>query len=351
MQNTPYRVVPLKKQSLLQWVFKQEPQENAVIELNNCLASKPITEIRKEEIEDIQTRYSIRIANEFVLNLQEFYAVYLNYCLQDKHLSEAEIQDLQHLKKLFSFSDRTVQTLHQKVGKSVYNEAYHEAVADGRLSKEEEQFLKQLEEQLYLPTEIAQKISGEARETYMNRFVAEIIKDEKISPEEEKELQAIAKSLNIDLKLEGSSKEVFEKYKNYWALENLPLPEVDCDIKLYKEEKCHLYLPEMYWFELRSDRSSTYSTYLHGEEYLGFLPVTPIGKEYRLIDEGELYLTDKRLIFVGMSKTTTIRLQKILESDPNYKALEITKDSGRNPVLCGKDIRPLGIILNRLLIQ
>jgi hypothetical protein len=45
-----FELRPLINKSLFQKLFRQEPDENAIIELNNLLASQEITSIGKEDI-------------------------------------------------------------------------------------------------------------------------------------------------------------------------------------------------------------------------------------------------------------------------------------------------------------
>ena len=98
MNGNLYQSVPLSNNSYFQKLFKQFPQENAVIELNNLLATKAITEISQSEIQEIEKKYELNLYKEFRLNIEEFYTVYLNYCLADKVLNEQELKELNHLK-------------------------------------------------------------------------------------------------------------------------------------------------------------------------------------------------------------------------------------------------------------
>src|SRR5688572_26477710 len=107
MNGNLYQTKSLVNTSFFQKLFKQFPQENAVIELNNLLASKSIKEISKNEIKEIEHRYELNLIREFKLNLEEFYAVYLNYCLADRVLNEQEIEELGHLKNVLELDDKT----------------------------------------------------------------------------------------------------------------------------------------------------------------------------------------------------------------------------------------------------
>jgi hypothetical protein len=120
MDNDIFCTVPLSEKSFFQKVFRQYPQENAVIELNNLLAAKPVKEVRQEDLSAIESRYKLSLEKEFKLNLEEFYAVYLHHCLNDKTLSAEELEDLKHLKVTFNLDDDTVTKLHAKIGEVVY---------------------------------------------------------------------------------------------------------------------------------------------------------------------------------------------------------------------------------------
>lgn len=359
MNGNLFQTIPLRNTSLFQKIFKQLPEENAVIELNNILASKPIKDISTNEIEDIQNRYKLNLNKEFQLNLEEFYTVYLNYCLADKVLNEQELIELNHLKLILNLDDKTIDKLHAKIGEVVYKKSFLEAVADGRLTKNEEDFLNKLETTLRLPKELADKISSETRIQFIENHVSQIIADQRLSPDEEKELHAIANSLNVSIQLNDETKDKLRKLKIYWALENLDLPIIEADITLQKTEICHIKIPNVSWYELRSIRQrvsySGYSTsfkvvkgfYLRSGNYR---PQSYSVDTMKLIDTGTLYLTNKRLIFTGTKKNSTIRIDKILDFTPYTDGVEIGKETGKSPTLqMAENADIFCMILERLL--
>lgn len=339
MNGNLYKTVPLANASYFQKLFKQIPQENAVIELNNLLATKPIKDISKNAITEIEGKYKLSLLREFKLNLEEFYTVYLNHCLADRILNEQELEDLSHLKNVLGLDEKTINELHARLGKNIYKESFQEAIADGRLSKEEEQFLDKLESTLKLPKELANKISEESRKHYVENYVAKIIGDQRLSPDEEKELQAIASSLNITLEINKKTQEQLNKLKMYWALENLDLPVIDVPITMQKSEVCHLKVPGVHWHELRSaGRGNTYGSYSPALKvakafYLQSGSNTTNAQILKLIDNGTLYLTNKRIIFAGDKKTSNIKIDKILEITPYSDGVEIRKETGKSPTL------------------
>lgn len=342
MNGNLFQQRPLSNTSFFQKLFKQFPQENSVIELNNLLATKPILKISSDEIESIENKYQLNLQKEFKLNLEEFYAVYLNFCLADRVLNDDEINELNHLKNLFNLEDKTIDKLHTKIGINIYKKSFQEAVADGRLTKAEEDFLAKLENTLRLPKELADKISAETRVAYIENYVAQIIADQRLSPSEEQELQAIANSLNIQMQINDATKEQLRKLKIYWALENLDLPIIQSDIAIQKSEVLHLKLNNVNWYESRSTKQRTtysgYSTsfkiakgfYLRSGSYK---PQSYSVDAMKLINSGTLYLTNKRIIFTGTNKNSTIRIDKILGFKPYSDGVEIGKDTGKSPTL------------------
>lgn len=342
MNGNLFQTRPLSNTSVFQKLFKQFPQENAVIELNNLLASKPLLNISHNDVEEIERSYKLSLPKEFKLNLEEFYAVYLNQCLADKVLNDDELKELNHLKHILNLDDKTIDKLHSKIGEIVYKKSFQEAVADGRLTKSEEDFLAKLESTLRLPKELADKISSETRIAFIESYVAQIVTDQRLSPNEEQELQAIASSLNVNIQLNDQTKEQLRKLKLYWAIENLDLPIIQPDIVIQKSEVCHMKISNVNWYELRSVRQrvsySGYSTsfkvakgfYLRSGSYR---PQSYSVDTMKQIDTGTLYLTNKRIIFTGTKKNSNIRIDKILDFTPYTDGVEIGKETGKSPTL------------------
>jgi Chloroplast envelope transporter len=342
MNGNIYQTRQLSNYSFFQKLFKQYPQENAVIELNNLFSTKPILEILQDEIEEIENKYQLNLKREFHLNLEEFYAVYLNYCLKDKILNDQELTELNYLKSILNLDGKTIEKLHIILGQSIYKKSFQEAVADGRLTKNEEEFLSKLENTLRLPKELADKISAQTRTSYIENYVAQIVADQRLSPNEEEEIQAIANSLNVNVQLNEQTKEQLRKLKLYWALENLDLPAIHPDILIQKSEVCHLKISDANWYELRSVRQSVshsgYSTSFNVAKgfYLqtgSYKPKSYSVDTLKLIDTGTLYLTNKRILFIGTNKNSNIRIDKILNLTPYIDGVEIGKETGKSPTL------------------
>ena len=119
------------------------------------------------------------------------------------------------------------------------------------------------------------------------------------------------------------------------------LPELEPDINLTKAERLHFREPAT-WYE---ERVQTTRVNYGGLNYrikiakglsyrIGTIKPERIrATELQPIDEGLLYLTNKRLVFVAEHGTKTIQLSKILSFTPYIDGVAIHKDAGRSPTI------------------
>ncbi|MGJ7032815.1 hypothetical protein [Niabella hirudinis] len=357
MNGKVYEIQPLIARSVMQKLFKQHPDDNAVIELNNLLATQSIYTISSGDLEQLNQKYKLNLKREYRLNLEEFYAVYLNHCLSDRRLDDEELHDLNHLKLLFELDDKTVDKLHVKLGEKMYKQSFSEAVADGNLSDEEKTFLSALENTLKLPKELADKIAFEVKKNFVNDFVSKIVSTNSLSPKEEQELEQIARNLNVQLKADEQTHYHLEKLKQYWVLENLPLQTMEPDIVIQKSELCYLQVLNVNWYEPRGSRSnnprypSIFSSNTKTYVGPGRNQSRPQNAEaLRLINDGALYLTNKRIIFTHGWNKSIIRLNDISRTQPFAEGVEIYKYNGKNIVLqMGQNADVFAMILLRVL--
>ena len=357
----PFLIVPLKNQSFFQKLIKRHPQENAFIEVNNLLSqTKDIKDISIEEIENIAFRYKVKIHKKFKTEFQGLYRRFLKYCFDDKILTDDEIEYLAHLKLLFNLNDKTIDQIHEDVYLEVFNESVDEVIKDGKLDQREREFLEKLQTQLKLPDEVVRNIYSKKATAYLEDYLKTAILDERLSPDEEKELQTIAKNLGLTLKFDEKTQQLLDKFRLYWLIENGEIPVVPADINLQKNEKCYFAIHAK-WYEYRrvTERvrygGPTYRLKLaKGLHWrVGDLGVQAVSNDtLTLIDNGILYLTNKRIILIGSKNTKTIRHTKILNLKPYKNGVEIFKDAGKSPFLefeKGADV--FSMILNRVISE
>lgn len=154
--------------TLLQFILRQKPPENALVELVNRLADGRLREITTDDVNRIGKTYGITIAQRFRVELENLYRNYMRYCLMDRKLTDEELADLAHLARLFELDAVTCAAIQRHLTRQLYFRTVSEVLADGTIDESERQFLQRLQEQLNLPAGDAENIV-ELRERQMRR--------------------------------------------------------------------------------------------------------------------------------------------------------------------------------------
>lgn len=313
------QIVPLRPKSFLQRLFRQEPAENAIIEVNNLLASGSVN---AAQLTAIEQKYQLSLA-DYNLNLQEFYAVRWNNWLKNGQSNNID-QELQHLATLFKLTN--TEQLIQMVGESWYREKMNAILAKKQVSNKDETELTIIQEDVRLNPNTAKKLFDEARQQILEAAAAPYIKCERLSPADEQAINDLAFDLHIAA---TSTLKKLAPYKYYWQLENLPLHPITNNAQLQKSEQCYFEAKQVKWLETRSA----------GRGYT----------QLENVNYGTLYLTNKRLVFEGNLKNSTLPYDRIRNLMPRAEGLQIQKDKGKDPVLyLPNNTKDFQIILQRL---
>lgn len=115
---------------------------------------------------------------------------------------------------------------------------------------------------------------------------------------------------------------------------------IDSDINLNKEENLYTILKSVDWKEYRKVRTGNVA----GHGIMGRVKIAKginyrygVGKvgaesvdKLKTIDSGDLYVTDKRIIFRGSQGNKSLPLNKILAVNPTTSGIEFEKEAGKN---------------------
>jgi hypothetical protein len=311
----------------LQRLFRQNPQENAVIEVNNLFASKALQEIHQAEIAEILMKYNFDFYSLFKKNIYEFYAASLKVYLSDEWLDEAEKRNLRHLAHLLSLQGQDVIFIHEKIAGEVYRHNFVRAISNGRLSELDQKKLDDLWRNLEISEKMARDTSKRLREDFVNRFLDTILAKQRMSPDDDKEFDAIGKSLKVKLS-KNDLLVALDHCRLLWEAEKGPLTSIEIEINLQKGEECY-YASTSEWHEDRTSR---------GQKY------------WKCIDRGDFFLTNKRVIFSGRVKNTSIKLDKILSFSLRPNGVQLHKDAGKSPlIIFEKDSDLFSLLLPRVM--
>ena len=355
-----FNLKPLPEPSFLQRLFKITPSENAIIEVNNLLAENQgdITKVLLDNIIAISAKYKTDLRHEFKASRIGLFTSYLHHCLTDSKLEEHEMEQLYHLRDILMLSAQDVNEVIEKETVKIYARHIREAVNDGVLQDFEKENLEKLRSQLRISADVAKEIYSKSAGEILQGFIDGAISNERLSPHEERQMYEIARNLGIDLKIDGKSKAVLERYKLYWQIENGHLPEITPDINIQKSEKLH-FSTYVHWLEerkvvkRRNFAGPTARIKLAKGVYyrLGSLRVNNMSKdEWQRIDSGQIYLTNKRLIFMGAKTNKTIRINTVLAINPFSNGVDIQKERGKCPFLeFSNNVDIFSMIMTRLM--
>ncbi|KAB7725855.1 hypothetical protein F5984_25545 [Rudanella paleaurantiibacter] len=354
--STAFETRPLRSLSLMQRLLRQHPEENAIIEVNNLLANRPIRTITRHDLTDIEQRYSFPLSR-FMLNLEEFYAVHLNYKLSDKQLGTDGLSDLEHLRTLFNLPPSTVEMLHAQIGKLVYKQRVEDVIKDGHISETDKVALSALQQLIPIPVDLTDSIYKEVCQDHLNKLTQKYSYNARISPEEEHKILTVSK--NLGTKLSANTRRHMERYMRYWAIENSDLPVIEVAITLQKLEVCHCQASDVQWFEERvTVRRTNYTDRFEHRKTLDIVDLTSNVLHnhqdtfdiIKLISSGSLYVTNKRLIFESPNKTTSIKIDSIVQVKAYKQGILIDKITGKSMLLLiNRDSDTLTLICQRLL--
>jgi hypothetical protein len=306
-------------------IIGKQPKGNALIEINNLLAANQtnLKNISLDKILEIAERYNVDINDMDHQFRCDLFKSYLDYCLADKKIEEHEISDLEHLKHILLLNE------------------VKETIKDGQLDIIKKENLKKLQSDLLLPDNLAQSILSDKTTEVYEKYLDDAIKDERLSIDEELELERIAKNLGIDPKYSDNKKENLNRYRLYWQIENGYLPILTPDIAIQKTETLH-FRSDIDWLEQRriTKRINYWGPVARIKIMKGvYYRIGSIGGErvsedsWQMIDRGVLYLTNKRIIFIGQRGDKNIPINKILDFKPYKNGIDIQKDSGESPFL------------------
>lgn len=159
---------------LLSRVAGRVTRVGAARELETILAEADcVRDVTLENIRTLGERHGIDLGSQLRTLRRNLYRRFLEHCLLDFALSEAEAGDLEHLRILLHLADDDVARIQDQVSREVYGAAVHEVLADHRLDEEEVEFLKRLRENLDLAEYHANRIVEEERRRAQQRLLSQ----------------------------------------------------------------------------------------------------------------------------------------------------------------------------------
>lgn len=354
MLSAPFEQISLHPKSLMQRILRQEPPDNAIIEVNNLLADRDILSLKKEEFQEIEKRYAISLNEFFLLNLLEFYAVLYNYFLTISDFSESEWARLHHLQKLFDLGEDMTQYIRLQLGLPFFRRELAAALGANGMSVADRIRLSEMPGKIGIASPETDVAVQDIKQKYIHEYILKSESQTRWSPEDAQHLDQLC--IILDVTMTGQDREAIDKYLIYWGWENQRIDPVAVRIVLQKNETCLSAFEDVEWYEERAVHRRDDSIYLFDQrlkKYTLSIPFEEPQKQFvpllKYIDSGNVYLTNKRVIFSGIEKETSFKWQSIEKLNLFDGAVEVVRKTGRNPFFFFSENEHLFVLGTRFL--
>lgn len=355
--NGVFEVRPLVEPGFLRRLFKRTNPENGYIELGNLLATERWTALHEGHVESVLRKHGARSVSR--KKAKALYTKAVKACAADDQLTTEEIEDLQRLRNLLGIREMEAQEIEQQIVHPKYQQAVSEVLRDQHVTVDEREGLVRLRKALRVDERTALKMWEENAEPILSRKWQTAVNDRRLSPDEQQALEAMARNFGITVEIDSATRTHLDRFRWFWQMENGTFPEVSVPIALQKKEVCHFAAATML-HEMRTETQrinyggpAVSFRIMKGVYYrAGSMRVERVTRDVlRAIDSGTIYITNKRIIFDGSRKNTTVRLSNILAITPYTDAIEIEKTSGRNPIFTLDDPEWVSVLLSSLLAE
>lgn len=348
-----------KEQNIFQMIFRRLPKENFIIDLEGILSEheSDFTTLKSEDFSALCKKYHLGPKSRLKEREELFNRALVDYSL-DARISDKERANLTALKNFLNLSDDYYNGALKAAGEAVLKEKIEAVISDDVTTDEEAASLGATVRDFGLDKEASAALYDKECKKKIQALLDEIAKKRRFSPDDEKKLRSIVTDLKLsNITLNEKSQAAIKKFKALWAAENAPLTPLLPPINGQRGEEFY-YTTHVEWDEER--RRQVYTTYSglalsyricrgvtlrsgaiapsrHSEEYLS------------KIDEGDLFLTNKRVIFIGAKGNKTILYKHILTITPYSDCVCVGKDAGRPPYLLSDNPEILSALLLRLI--
>jgi hypothetical protein len=335
--------LPVKNEnaSFMQKIFGKRPKEKAISEIKEYLRSRDVVTWNSTDISFIASEYKVDLRRDFLKDIINIYREYLQQIIDEDDFSIENINKLEKLRTILNINEDEASSALTEISKNKYKEQVENIVECGKCNDNDLKALNQIAEKHNIPDEEAKVIYRDCVMVPIQDYLENIIRNGVYSPSEEAELERMRKAFKIDINYDDDSARCLETCKLSWQIQNGILPVCEVPINLTKKESCHFFTEANWLEQVKITQRYNYSgptmriRIAKGIYWrAGSMAVKPMTtNELKVIDTGRLYLTNKRLLFMGTKGNKTINLSKILEFIPYSDGVGIEKDSGKSPIL------------------
>jgi len=272
----------------------------------------------------------------------------LDSALVDLILTDQERTRLSELTIELELTDRDIQDMHTRKHNellerklSAFRSAIKRALFDSDLTDTERKEISNLATSLELTREQIEVQFRSSVQEHIQKLIDDYTTSGMISPDDENKLNSFARQYDINIVFAPEDQQALNKLRRMWQIREGTPPVVDTPISLHNSERCY-FKTDINWHEMRKEKVALAYTGPTARIRIakgiywraGVLGGKPITSDTLVkIDSGTVYVTNKRLLFVGKLKNTSIRLNKIIDVEMYSDGVIVQKDAGRSPFL------------------
>lgn len=225
-----------------------------------------------------------------------------------------------------------------------FGKAVKKALADKVITDAEMGEIERLQAELGLSEEkatgvlrkqvlpLAQKLTG--------RVLDRVKQSRRFSPDDEEEIREICRRLKVTPEIDRASLQIYRKLWEVETTGRLEPEPIAADIRLGRGEVCY-HCCSAVWMQMKTVRE--HHGYAGGS--IGFrvakgvtlrfgraVPITSTRDQLTEIAGGDLYVTNKKLAFIGQPRSTNVTYGRLARWDLWQDAIEVIKNSGKPDV-------------------
>jgi len=121
-------------------LFRSKPTANCFIEVENLLATRPLSELTAADVENLLSEYVVP-RNQANPRLADSYRIAVHHLAADGDLSKSDRASLSHLRYVLGIDDGLAQEAEIDVLRQIFRERLKDALVDSHLSDSEKQAL------------------------------------------------------------------------------------------------------------------------------------------------------------------------------------------------------------------
>lgn len=161
--SEPFRTGSRRLRAVLKRI-RRDPATGAFEDILAALSGAAgVREVTSARIRSITMTWRVDLERDLRGRTIRFYRDFLRHCLEDHKLSNDELEDLAHLRRILRLDPHDVDLAHRRIAREVYSRSVDDLLTDATIDPGERAFLGTLREQLGISRSVADNIEAVRR--------------------------------------------------------------------------------------------------------------------------------------------------------------------------------------------